>query len=98
MQRATEAPVETQRRRGPPVSDALPVVELPTGGDHAAPHVLPRLPAHEAAVDACERNKCTLFKDSPESTLTSPHESLRLGKSTQLFILPLGHMTHDPFL
>ena len=52
MQRATEAPVESQRRRGAQVSDALPVVELPAGGDHAAPHVLPRFPTHEAAVDA----------------------------------------------
>ena len=37
--------------------DTLPVVELPTHGDHAAPHVLTALFTYEAGVDAWERNK-----------------------------------------
>lgn len=46
------AETSADRRRGAKVGDALPVVELAAHWDHAAPHVLAALLAHEAGVDA----------------------------------------------
>lgn len=51
------AETSADRRRGAKVGDALPVVELATDRDHAAPHVLAAFLAHEAGVDALEGEK-----------------------------------------
>lgn len=51
------AETSADRRRRAKVGDALPVVELATHRDHAAPHVLATFLAHEAGVDALEGGK-----------------------------------------
>lgn len=54
VDRAAEATVHGHR--GSEVSDAFPVVELPTDGNHAAPHILAALFTHKAGVDAWEKD------------------------------------------
>lgn len=55
MKGAAEASV--QRHREGVASDALSMVELPAGGDHAAPHVVSHLLTHETFVGAWNSNK-----------------------------------------
>lgn len=55
MDRAAEAPVH--RYSWGVVGDALPVVKLPTHGNHTTAHILAAFLTHKAGVDAWERNK-----------------------------------------
>lgn len=50
---AAEAAVHGNR--GSKVGDAFPVVELPTDGNHAAPHIVAALFTHKTRVDAWKK-------------------------------------------
>lgn len=53
MDRAAEASIHRHGRSE--VSNALPVVELPTDRNHTAPHILTALFTYKAGVDAWKK-------------------------------------------